>query len=164
MCGGAQANTFVAAFYDAVLLYADALNRTLSAGFNATDGDEIKRRMWNRTFPSIAGNAIIDKNGDRHADYSLLDYNPASGQFEARTVPATRCTRVHLSRRVYTSTDVLVYVRVLYSYVNSCPNARASTGSGRVPRRQQELRVSGRAEHPLAAQQRPAARPAQMRL
>lgn len=77
-----QANTFVAAFYDAVLLYADALNRTLSDGYNATDGDQIKLRMWNRTFPSIAGNAIIDKNGDRHADYSLLDYNPESGQFE----------------------------------------------------------------------------------
>ena len=85
-----QANTFVAAFYDAVLLYAEALNRTLYDGFNATDGDEIKKRMWNRTFASITGSAMIDAKGDRRADYSLLDYNPASGQFEARPVSTTR--------------------------------------------------------------------------
>jgi len=45
-----QVNSFVGAFHDAVLLYALALNETLAAGFNATNGTDITQRMWNRTF------------------------------------------------------------------------------------------------------------------
>jgi len=45
-----QVNSFVGAFHDAVILYALALNETLEAGLDATNGTEITRRMWNRTF------------------------------------------------------------------------------------------------------------------
>jgi hypothetical protein len=45
-----QVNSFVGAFHDAVILYALALNETLEAGHNATNGMEVTRRMWNRTF------------------------------------------------------------------------------------------------------------------
>ena len=41
------------AFHDAVILYALALNETLEAGLNATNGTEITRRMWNRTFEGM---------------------------------------------------------------------------------------------------------------
>ena len=30
----------------------------------------------------ITGNVSIDENGDRNADYSLLDMDPRSGKFE----------------------------------------------------------------------------------
>jgi len=42
--------SFVGSFHDAVILYALALNETLEAGLNATNGTEVTRRMWNRTF------------------------------------------------------------------------------------------------------------------
>ena len=45
-----QVNSFVGAFHDAVILYATALNETLEAGRSTTNGTEITRRMWNRTF------------------------------------------------------------------------------------------------------------------
>ncbi len=45
-----QVNSFVGAFHDAVILYALALNETLADGYNATDGAEITKRMWNRSF------------------------------------------------------------------------------------------------------------------
>ncbi len=45
-----QMNNFISSFYDAVLLYAIALNETLEAGGNIRNGTEITRRMWNRTF------------------------------------------------------------------------------------------------------------------
>ena len=32
----------------------------------------------------IAGNVSVDINGDRNADYSLLDMNPKTGVFEVR--------------------------------------------------------------------------------
>ena len=48
-----QVNSFVGAFHDAVILYALALNETLEAGLDATNGTEITRRMWNRTFEGI---------------------------------------------------------------------------------------------------------------
>ena len=34
----------------------------------------------------ITGNVTIDKNGDRNADYSLLDMDPATGKFEVGNV------------------------------------------------------------------------------
>ncbi len=48
-----QVNSFVGAFHDAVILYALALNETLAAGFNATDGAEITKRMWNKSFEGL---------------------------------------------------------------------------------------------------------------
>jgi len=45
-----QVNSFVGAFHDAVILYAIALNETLAANMSITNGTEITRRMWNRTF------------------------------------------------------------------------------------------------------------------
>ncbi|XP_047115101.1 atrial natriuretic peptide receptor 1-like isoform X1 [Schistocerca piceifrons] len=79
---GKSISTFVTAFYDAVLLYAIALNETLYHGSDEMDGRNITRRMWNRTFTGITGNVTIDENGDRIADYALMDMNPKTGSFE----------------------------------------------------------------------------------
>ncbi|XP_064596017.1 LOW QUALITY PROTEIN: atrial natriuretic peptide receptor 1-like [Liolophura sinensis] len=80
--GEEEVNSFVGAFHDAVILYALALNETLEANGNITNGVEITKRMWNRTFNGITGTVSIDANGDRNADYSLLDLNPSTGKFE----------------------------------------------------------------------------------
>ncbi|XP_052084287.1 atrial natriuretic peptide receptor 1-like isoform X6 [Mytilus californianus] len=80
--GEEEVNSFVGAFHDAVILYALALNETLAANKSITDGAEITNRMWNRTFEGITGTVSIDKNGDRNADYSLLDMNPHTHKFE----------------------------------------------------------------------------------
>ncbi|TKR95255.1 hypothetical protein L596_009448 [Steinernema carpocapsae] len=74
-------NNFISAFYDAVLLYAIALNETLSEGLDPRNGHNITGKMWNRTFVGITGNVSIDKNGDRYSDYSLLDLDPAQDKF-----------------------------------------------------------------------------------
>ncbi|XP_046686862.1 atrial natriuretic peptide receptor 1 isoform X1 [Homalodisca vitripennis] len=75
-------STFVTAFYDAVLLYSVALNETLQSGGSQRDGLSITRRMWNRTFEGITGDVNIDANGDRIADYSLLDMDPETAEFK----------------------------------------------------------------------------------
>nr|XP_006813370.1 PREDICTED: atrial natriuretic peptide receptor 1-like [Saccoglossus kowalevskii] len=66
-------NSFVGAFHDAVILYALALNETLEEGGTPREGHIITGKMWNRTFEGISGNVRIDENGDRDADYSLLE-------------------------------------------------------------------------------------------
>ncbi|CAD7092893.1 unnamed protein product [Hermetia illucens] len=83
---GEPVSTFVTAFHDAVLLYAYALNDSitndpsvLTKPFNGTD---IFQRMLNRRFRGITGNVTIDSNGDRISAYSLLDMNPVTGRFE----------------------------------------------------------------------------------
>lgn len=48
-----QMNNFISAFYDAVLLYAIALNETISQNGDPRNGTEITRRMWNRTFEGL---------------------------------------------------------------------------------------------------------------
>lgn len=77
-----QVNAFVTAFHEAVLLYSLALNETLEAGYTAANGSIIIQKMWNRTFEGITGKVTIDENGDRDADYSILDLNPETENFE----------------------------------------------------------------------------------
>ncbi|RZF48575.1 hypothetical protein LSTR_LSTR011900 [Laodelphax striatellus] len=79
--GNESVSTFVTAFYDAVLLYSLALNETLRLGGTQADGQLITQRMWNRTIPGITGDVNIDANGDRVADYSLLDMDPVTSEF-----------------------------------------------------------------------------------
>ena len=57
-----------------------ALNETLSEGGDITDGISITRRMWDRDFIGITGHVRIDDNGDRDADYSILDLDPITGR------------------------------------------------------------------------------------
>lgn len=54
-----QVNSFVGAFHDAVILYALALNETLAANISITNGTEITKRMWNRTFEGKVLSVIL---------------------------------------------------------------------------------------------------------
>ncbi|XP_061190772.1 atrial natriuretic peptide receptor 3-like [Saccostrea echinata] len=80
--GDEEVNSFVGAFHDSVILYALALNETLASNGSISNGTEIIQRMSNRTFQGITGTVSIDINGDRTSDFSLLDMNPMSGNFE----------------------------------------------------------------------------------
>ncbi|XP_026674048.1 atrial natriuretic peptide receptor 1-like isoform X2 [Ceratina calcarata] len=82
--GNSSVSTFVTAFYDAVLLYAIALKDSLPdrPGRVNLDGGNLTRKMWGRSFKGITGDVNIDENGDRIADYSLLDMNPETSKFE----------------------------------------------------------------------------------
>lgn len=81
-------STFVTAFYDAVLLYAYALNDSITrlgeqrALQQPINGTYLAHLMWGKSFKGITGNVTIDSNGDRISDYSLLDLNPETGMFE----------------------------------------------------------------------------------
>ncbi|CAD1468784.1 unnamed protein product, partial [Heterotrigona itama] len=77
---GEEVNFFIGAFYDGVYLLGMALNETLSEGGDITDGISITRRMWDRDFIGITGHVRIDDNGDRDADYSILDLDPITGR------------------------------------------------------------------------------------
>lgn len=88
-----QVNFFIGAFYDGVYLLGMALNETLAKGGDIRDGTSITRRMWARDFMGITGHVRIDDNGDRDADYSILDLDPITGRlFE---IHAIRPTRLH---------------------------------------------------------------------
>lgn len=47
-------NNFISAFYDAVLLYAIALNETLKEGLDPRNGKMITSKMWNRNFEGVS--------------------------------------------------------------------------------------------------------------
>ncbi|KAK8787571.1 hypothetical protein V5799_022652 [Amblyomma americanum] len=49
-----EVNPFVSAFYEAVILYALAINETINDGFPITNGSYITQKMWNRTFEAYA--------------------------------------------------------------------------------------------------------------
>ena len=63
-----QVNSFVGAFHDAVILYAIALNETLQANRSITNGTEITRRMWGRTFAGESHSFTV------HTSYAKLAY------------------------------------------------------------------------------------------
>ncbi|PAA73242.1 hypothetical protein BOX15_Mlig025214g3 [Macrostomum lignano] len=78
-----EVNSFVGAFHDAVLLYALAINDTLATHGLAgiSNGSLITSRMKSRTFKGITGTVSINANGDRNADYSLLDMDKNTKNF-----------------------------------------------------------------------------------
>lgn len=59
-----------------------AFNETLNEGGDIRDGLAITRRMWDRDFNGLTGHVRIDDNGDRDADYSILDLDPITGRWE----------------------------------------------------------------------------------
>nr|XP_040571414.1 atrial natriuretic peptide receptor 1-like [Lepeophtheirus salmonis] len=73
----------VANFHDAVLLYTTALKEVIEEhGLEKKgDGRLIVQKMWNRTITGVTGNVSINNNGDRNADYALLDMDPKTGEF-----------------------------------------------------------------------------------
>ncbi|XP_026810639.1 atrial natriuretic peptide receptor 1-like [Rhopalosiphum maidis] len=77
-----EVNFFVGAFYDGVHLLGMAMNETLTNKQNIKDGKAITSLMWNRTFSGVTGRVRIDENGDRDADYAILDLDPITGRFE----------------------------------------------------------------------------------
>jgi atrial natriuretic peptide receptor A len=77
-----KVNPYVSTFYDAVLLYAYGLNRTIESNENSSDGFAVVQKMWNVSFEGSNGIVQISETGDRVSDYSLFDLNPKSGQFE----------------------------------------------------------------------------------
>lgn len=78
-----EVNSFVGAFHDAVLLYALAINDTVHEhGYEGiANGSLITEKMKNRTFEGITGTVSINANGDRDADYSLLDMDKNTRNF-----------------------------------------------------------------------------------
>ncbi|KAM3173121.1 hypothetical protein ACTXT7_013119 [Hymenolepis weldensis] len=77
-----KVNPFIGAFHDTVMLYALALKDTIDSGGSIYNGTMLTHYMRNRTFRGIAENVSIDENGDRTTDYSLLDMNPETGNYE----------------------------------------------------------------------------------
>ncbi|XP_029369285.1 atrial natriuretic peptide receptor 1 isoform X2 [Echeneis naucrates] len=91
-------NLIAGGFHDAVLLYSQALNETLSeqtgpgvgpgpglgpGGVRRPQGDVVTRRMWNRTFQGVMGPVEIDEFGDRQIDFAIWDMiDVDSGEFQ----------------------------------------------------------------------------------
>ena len=67
-----------------VLLYATALREVVDKhGLSAkSNGTLLVDHMWDRTISGVSGNVSINDNGDRSADYALLDMDPKTGVFE----------------------------------------------------------------------------------
>ncbi|EEB15295.1 Guanylate cyclase 32E precursor, putative [Pediculus humanus corporis] len=105
--GDDSVSTFITAFYDAVILYSLALNESIREGGSEVNGNDITRRMWNRTFKGITGDVHIDGNGDRFADYSLLDMNPETNRFEivANYIGATRTLQTVKGKKIHWAAD-----------------------------------------------------------
>ena len=45
----------------------------------------------------VSGNVSINGNGDREADYALLDMDPKTGRFDVRSITYIRCEATKLN-------------------------------------------------------------------
>ncbi|XP_034456400.1 atrial natriuretic peptide receptor 1-like isoform X1 [Hippoglossus hippoglossus] len=81
-------NLIAGGFHDGVMLYAHALNETLSEHRGPgvvlrPEQDLVTRRMWNRTFPGVIGVVEMDEFGDREMDFAVWDMTDVdSGEFQ----------------------------------------------------------------------------------
>lgn len=75
-------NYFTASFHDAVLILCEVLSETISEGEDPMNAKIIISKLKDKRFNGISGNVTI-KDGDRVADYALLDQvDPENGTFE----------------------------------------------------------------------------------
>ncbi|XP_006627078.2 atrial natriuretic peptide receptor 2 [Lepisosteus oculatus] len=69
-------------FYDGFMLYAQALNETLTEGGSQKDGINITQKMQNQKFWGVTGLVITDENNDRNIDFNLWAMtNVETGQY-----------------------------------------------------------------------------------
>ncbi|XP_069135587.1 atrial natriuretic peptide receptor 1-like [Argopecten irradians] len=61
--------------YEAMYLYALAINTTLENGNDVTDGRAITHILWNRTFTTVTGNVSLNSIGDRQQGYKIEQIN-----------------------------------------------------------------------------------------
>nr|XP_006814370.1 PREDICTED: atrial natriuretic peptide receptor 1-like [Saccoglossus kowalevskii] len=78
---GVQGNKYSAFLYDAIILYALALNDSLSKGKDHTNGVDLLQSMSNMFFKGMTGMVMTDAYGDREPDYWITDLQP-NGVFE----------------------------------------------------------------------------------
>ncbi|KAH9504635.1 Nitrogen permease reactivator protein [Bulinus truncatus] len=70
-------------YYNAFFIYLNAVNETIAEGGNFTDGLSIAHKMKNRTYLGVAGLFIINQDGHRVTDMSIVDMtNENNGTFE----------------------------------------------------------------------------------
>ncbi|RMX38935.1 hypothetical protein pdam_00016427 [Pocillopora damicornis] len=62
---------YAGTMYDAVWLYALAVNETLEMGTSIRNGLEVAKRTYNRLYEGIAGPVYMDRNGERDPDYVI---------------------------------------------------------------------------------------------
>ena len=78
-----EVNYFLAAFYDAMHIYINALNKTILSHENINNITAVLSHIWNKQFDGITGKVVIDKFGERMIEFVMLDLNPNTNVFEA---------------------------------------------------------------------------------
>ncbi|XP_077996444.1 atrial natriuretic peptide receptor 1-like [Glandiceps talaboti] len=78
---GVKGNKYSAFLYDALILYAIAINQTMSLNYNYKDGEVVLKQMKNKFFKGMTGNVLLDEYGDREPDFWITDLQP-NGIFE----------------------------------------------------------------------------------
>ncbi|CAH1795400.1 unnamed protein product [Owenia fusiformis] len=74
--------------YDAIFLYARALDEHLKEGGGPRDGLAIWNRMVNRSYLSIQGHLVhMDSNGDAEANYTVLGLQPDNTIYQYGMLP-----------------------------------------------------------------------------
>ena len=59
--------------YDALLLWAHGVNKTIEQGYAPNDGMRVTNNIINSTVRGVTGNIVIDENGDRLRDFKVGD-------------------------------------------------------------------------------------------
>ena len=72
-------NVITAGYHDCILIYAQALNWTLTHNGSVFDGKAIVSRLRNSTFQGgVSGDIFINEKGDRQNDFNVNDLSPNS--------------------------------------------------------------------------------------
>lgn len=75
-------NFFVVSFYDAMHIFAKALDQTIRNGWDLNNVPEMLKNIWNKKFKGITGTINIDAQGDRIGEFVMHDMNPETYEFE----------------------------------------------------------------------------------
>ncbi|GFN93659.1 guanylate cyclase, partial [Plakobranchus ocellatus] len=77
---------WVPGYYDAIMLYAQVLNETLTAGGNPDDGLTITQSFVNRTFPGILKEVKVNADGIRLSDVTFGYYDLVTADWKRASI------------------------------------------------------------------------------
>ena len=88
-------NVILAGFHDSVIMYGVAVTETISNGYDPIDGNEVTKRLWNRTFSDyLSGDIFINANGDKETDYTLEDFDPITFKMKSIIIYSGRDDKI----------------------------------------------------------------------
>ncbi|CAK8676715.1 unnamed protein product [Clavelina lepadiformis] len=96
-------NPFIGYYYDATRMFMIGVIRSIcNDSYGLNNGEQFAESLWGTQFESLGRTISMSRNGDQIMNYSILDMNPNTGEFEHYMVKKKQCVyrKIQMEKRL----------------------------------------------------------------